>query len=326
METRELSAFLQVAETGSFSLAAEALHLTQSAISRRVAALETRLDARLFDRVGRRVALTEAGRALLPRARRILADLDDTRTLIRNLTGSVSGALTLATSHHIGLHRLPPVLRAFSRSHPEVRLELQFLDSETAHELLLQGRLEIAVVTLAPVALPPLSSTPVWDDPLLFAVGRDHPLAQRPRVTLEELAGEAAVLPGMGTYTGRIVAQLFEAAGSSLGGAMTTNYLETIRMMASVGLGWTVLPASMMDDRLVRLQPVGVGPLHRTLGWVRHPERTPSNAARAFIETLMAFGDPEGEGRGRPEEPGSVSPASWAPGSGSGHAGATGDP
>lgn len=291
METPELTAFLQVAETGSFSLAAEALHLTQSAISRRVANLEARLDARLFDRVGRSVALTEAGRALLPRARRILADLDDTRTLIRNLTGSVSGALTLATSHHIGLHRLPPVLRAFSRSHPEVRLDLQFLDSETAHELLLQGRLELAVVTLAPVPVVPLASEPVWDDPLLFAVGRDHALAQRPRVSLAELAAESAVLPGMGTYTGRIVARIFDAAGLTLTDAMTTNYLETIRMMASVGLGWTVLPASMVDDRLVRLQPVDVAPLHRTLGWVRHPERTPSNAARAFVETLTAFGD-----------------------------------
>ncbi|HSG87869.1 MAG TPA: LysR family transcriptional regulator [Pseudomonadales bacterium] len=293
METPELAAFVTVAETGSFSIAAEGLHLTQSAVSRRIAGLEKRLDARLFDRVGRSVALTEAGRALLPRARRILADLDDTRTLIRNLTGAVSGALTLATSHHIGLHRLPPVLRTFSRTHPEVRLDLEFLDSETAHDLLLQGRLELAVVTLAPAGVPPLASHAIWDDPLVFAVGRDHGLAERPRVTLEALAAEPAVLPGMGTYTGRIVARTFADAGLELPGTLTTNYLETIRMMASVGLGWTVLPASMLDDRLVRLNPVGVPVLRRTLGWVSHPERTPSNAARAFVEVLESFGDPD---------------------------------
>lgn len=308
METPDLAAFVSVAETASFSKAAEGLHLTQSAVSRRIASLEKRLEARLFDRVGRSVALTEAGRALLPRARRILADLDDTRTLIRNLTGAVSGALTLATSHHIGLHRLPPVLRAFSRTHPEVRLDLEFLDSETAHDLLLQGRLEMAVVTLAPGGVAPLASHPVWRDPLAFAVGRDHPLATQPRVSLATLAGEPAVLPGMGTYTGRIVAQLFADAGLALPGTLTTNYLETIRMMASVGLGWTVLPASMLDDRLVRLTPLGVTTPERTLGWVRHPDRTPSNAARAFVEVLEAFGDLSG--------PATPAPAAPAPGSG----------
>ena len=123
---------MAVADQGSFSLAAETLHLTQSAVSRRVASLERRLAVPVFDRVGRRVTLTEAGRTLLPRARRILADLEDTRTVLRDLSGRVAGPLALATSHHIGLRRLPPVLRQFSRAHPEVELDLQFLDSEAA--------------------------------------------------------------------------------------------------------------------------------------------------------------------------------------------------
>lgn len=291
METPELAAFVAVAESGSFSVAAQGLHLTQSAISRRVANLERRLEARLFDRVGRTVALTEPGRTLLPRARQLLADLEDTRTLIRNLTGTVSGALALATSHHVGLHRLPPVLRAFSREHPEVRLDLQFLDSETAHEMLLQGRLELAVVTLAPEGIDPLTSHPVWDDPLAFAVGPDHPLAGTDPVALETLANLPAVLPGTGTYTGRIVERTFAQAGLELRTTLTTNYLETIRMMASVGLGWTVLPESMLDERLVPLRIRPEQGLRRTLGWVSHPDRTPSNAARAFIEVLEHHGD-----------------------------------
>jgi DNA-binding transcriptional LysR family regulator len=291
MDTPELEAFVAVAECGSFSRAADLLHLTQSAVSRRIGGLEKRLDARLFDRVGRRTDLTEAGRTLLPRARRILADVDDARTLIRDLAGAVAGPLTLATSHHIGLHRLPPVLRAFSRAHPDVRLDLQFLDSETAHEQLLQGRLELAVVTLAPEGVPPLLSRAVWDDPLRFAVGEDHPLAHRRQVALADLAPLPAVLPGEGTYTGRIVTHTFEAAGLPLGHTLTTNYLETIRMMASIGLGWTVLPASMLAPPLRPLAVSGAPELHRTLGWVRHPERTPSNAARAFVEVLESFGD-----------------------------------
>ena len=291
MDTPELVAFVAVADHGSFSAAADALHLTQSAVSRRIATLERRLAVPVFDRVGRRVALTEAGRALLPRARRILGDLEDTRTLLRDLSGRVAGPLALATSHHIGLRRLPPVLRAFSHDHPDVELDLQFLDSEAAHELLLQGALELAVVTLAPGGVPPLASEAVWDDPLVFAVGAEDPLRTRERVTLEALAGRPAVLPGPGTYTGRIVTGLFERAGLPLARTLTTNYLETIQMMTRIGLGWTVLPATMIEDGLFPLEVTGTTALRRTLGWVRHPGRTPSNAALAFVEALRAHGD-----------------------------------
>lgn len=108
MDLASLNAFIAIAETGSFSEAGERLHLTQPAVSKRIASLEQQLSVRLFDRLGREVSLTEAGRALLPRAYQILNVLDDTRRALSNLSGDISGRLTLATSHHIGLHRLPP--------------------------------------------------------------------------------------------------------------------------------------------------------------------------------------------------------------------------
>ncbi|MEE4301950.1 MAG: LysR family transcriptional regulator [Pseudomonadales bacterium] len=292
MDTPELAAFVAVADHGSFSLAADALHLTQSATSRRIASLERRLGVPVFDRVGRRVTLTEAGRVLLPRARRLLGDLEDTRTVLRDLSGRVAGPLALATSHHIGLRRLPPVLRHFSREHPEVELDLQFLDSEAAHELLLQGVLELAVVTLAPGGVPPLASHAVWDDPLVFAAGAEDPLLAAEAIDLATLAARPAVLPGPGTYTGRIVTAMFERAGLTLTRTLTTNYLETIQMMTRIGLGWTVLPQTMIEDGLAPLAVVDAPALQRTLGWVRHPDRTPSNAARAFVRVLEAQGDP----------------------------------
>ena len=150
MDLANLNAFIAIAETGSFSGAAERLFLTQPAISKRIASIEQQLKLRLFDRLGREVSLTEAGRALLPRAYQILNVLDDTRRALNNLNGEVSGRLTLATSHHIGLHRLPPLLREFTRTYPKVALDIQFLDSEVAYEEILHGRAELAVITLAP--------------------------------------------------------------------------------------------------------------------------------------------------------------------------------
>ena len=113
MDVQNLHAFLQVAEAGSFSQAAQALHLTQPAVSKRVALLEEQLDSRLFDRIGRSITLTEAGQALLPHVRTVLLALDAAEQSVRDLSGDVTGELLLATSHHIGLHHLAPALRSF---------------------------------------------------------------------------------------------------------------------------------------------------------------------------------------------------------------------
>lgn len=289
MDTQALTAFLAVAESGSFSTAAERLFLTQPAVSKRIAQLEQQLGTRLFDRVGRRIRLTEAGEALLPRARQVLLDLEDMSRAISNLTGTVSGTLRIGTSHHIGLHRLPPVLRRFSREYPDVKLDIHFIDSEEAWEAVLHGDLEMGVVTLPPQPDPRLHSQAVWQDPLVFMAAPEHPLARLDRVTLETLTGYSAILPSPVTFTRRIVESLFEEQALTLNISMSTNYLETIHMMVSIGLGWSVLPATMVDGSVVELA-VDVPLPERELGVVIHPARTRSNAAKAFLQALEASG------------------------------------
>ncbi len=285
MDLAALHAFVAIAETGSFSLAAERLHLTQPAVSKRIAALEQQLAVRLFDRLGREVGLTEAGRALLPRAYQIINVLDDTRRALSNLNGEVTGRLTLATSHHIGLHRLPPLLRAFTRRYPQVNLDIRFLDSEVAYEEVLHGRAELAVITLAPETHLPVRAVPVWDDPLDFVAAPEHPLASNDTVTLADVAHHPAVFPGNNTFTHHIVHKLFESQGLMPNIAMSTNYMETIKMMVSIGLAWSVLPLTMLDQQVVRLPLPGIQ-LSRQLGYIVHTERTLSNAAKAFMLLL----------------------------------------
>ncbi len=287
MDLGTLDAFIAIAETGSFSSAAERLHLTQPAVSKRIAALEQQLDVRLFDRLGREIGLTESGRALLPRAYQILNVLDDTRRALNNLSGEVSGRLTLATSHHIGLHRLPPLLRAFTRAYPKVALDICFLDSEMAYEEILHGRAELAVITLAPQTAAPVKAVTVWDDPLDFVAATDHPLAADKKVTLADIARHPAVFPGDNTFTHHIVRRLFEAQRLVPNVAMSTNYLETIKMMVSIGIAWSVLPRTMLDDQVIRL-PLREVQLSRRLGYILHTERTLSNAARAFMALMDA--------------------------------------
>tara|TARA_R110002072_G_scaffold2011_6_gene16956 strand:- start:555 stop:1439 length:885 start_codon:yes stop_codon:yes gene_type:complete len=290
MDTQNLRAFLLVAETGSFSLAAQKLHLTQPAVSKRVAQLEEQLNVTLFDRIGRTINTTEAGEALLPHARAVQAELQAAEQSVRDLTGEVRGRLRLATSHHIGLHRLPPVLSDFSRSFPNVHLDIDFMDSEQAYELTLRGEAELAVVTLAPAAVSNIVTHVIWDDPLDFMVQKEHELAHKQRMDLRELSKYPAILPGLNTYTGQIVKNLFDRRNLPMQVAIATNYLETIRMMASVGLGWTVLPRSMLDASLATL-PIRDAQIARSLGVVHHESRSLSRAARAFIDALESFSD-----------------------------------
>ncbi|MDA0788888.1 MAG: LysR family transcriptional regulator [Proteobacteria bacterium] len=294
MDIDALTAFLAVHDTNSFSAAAQQLHLSQPAVSKRIALLEDGLQCRLFDRVGRQVALTPAGRELYPRALSILREVSDTRRAMKNMIGSVTGRLSLATSHHIGLWRLPPVLKRYSQNFPEVSLDLHFMDSDVAYTEVLRGELEFAVVTLAPGQRSRVVSLPVWDDPLAFMCAPDHPLSEFDQVTMTDLSHYPAVLPDDSTFTGRIVTELFQRRQTPLQTLMSTNYLETIRMLVRVGLGWSVLPRSMAD-RSTCILSVSDASITRTLGVIYHEQRTLSNAGQAFVDLLRQEPDASGE-------------------------------
>ncbi len=289
MDSAALRAFVAVAEQGSFSRAADSLFLTQSAVSKRIAALEDELRAPLFDRIGRSVHLTEAGAVLLTRARRILAEIEAGRQAIADLGGTVAGRLRLGTSHHIGLHYLPPVLRAFTVSYPAVELDLRFLESEAACEAVERSELELAVVTLPESPAVALATETLWPDPLAFAVGPDHALCQlTPPLAPAMLADQPAILPAPATFTRRIVAAALAPFGVRPHVTLETNYLETIKMMVAVGLGWSVLPRTMLaDGELQPLEIAGID-LERRLGLVRRDGRTLGNAARAFRALVRA--------------------------------------
>lgn len=286
MDISTLTAFVTVAEQQSFSLASEQLFLTQPAISKRIATLESELDTRLFDRIGRQISLTESGEALLPRARRILLELEDSRRAISNLSGKVAGTLSIATSHHIGLHRLPPVLRQFNTEYADVDLDLRFMDSEEACRSVLHGQIELALVTLPPVIPEELQADEIWPDPLHFVIHKDHPLKDKKSVRVETLCNFPAVLPTKGTYTRELIETSFAPYDVNIPIRIGTNYLETLKMMVSVGMGWSVLPETMINRELKMLKVRNIQ-LQRRLGIVNHRHRTLSNAALAIQKILF---------------------------------------
>jgi DNA-binding transcriptional LysR family regulator len=284
LDNQSLQAFVGVAECASFSEAAERLHLTQSAVSKRIATLEEQVGKKLFDRIARQVSLTEAGSALLPRAKHILQECESAVQAINDLSGNTQGVLRLAISHHLGLHRLPPVLKTFARQYPEVNLDIEFMDSEKAYEQVLHGQSEVAVITLALENHPNILSKKIWTDPLRFICAQDHPLTEIKVPNLRDLAQYPVILPGLNTYTGRIIQNLFESQDIPLKSPMSTNYLETISTMVEIGLGWSVLPETLVKNLYVMTTDyTGVV---RELGYIHHRKRSLSNAAVAFLKLL----------------------------------------
>lgn len=256
-------------------------------MSKRIQQLEIQLGVPLFDRHNRTVSLTEAGHALLPRARQILDLVADTELQLENMAGDVSGHLSLATSHHIGLHRLPPVLREFVQKYPAVDLNIEFLGSERAYQAIRLRQVELALTTLDenPVADNDIAATALWEDRMVCVCSANHRLASLTEIRFSDLAAEPAILPEPDTITYKIVAEAFARRGLTMHAPMPTNFLETIKMMVSVGIGWSLLPESMIDDQLTRLSWPGDIPT-RQLGLIQLRNRTLSNAARAMITLL----------------------------------------
>ncbi|MEX2354245.1 MAG: LysR family transcriptional regulator substrate-binding protein, partial [Gammaproteobacteria bacterium] len=164
-----------------------------------------------------------------------------------------------------------------------------FLDSEKAYDKVTHGEIELAVVTLALEQPERIYSRALWFDQLSIMTSPDHALTRYKRVKAGDLLGFPAILPAETTFTRQLVDRIFRAQGLKLEVGMSTNYLETIKMMVSVGMAWSVLPQTMLDDSL-RILPVENISLGRQLGYIYHRDHTLSNAARAFIQILDKYG------------------------------------
>ena len=290
MEISELVTFIKVAETASFSDAAEQLFVTQPAVSKRIAALEASLDLKLFDRICRQIQLTEAGQQLLPKAKKITADIKDIKRSLTTQDEVLSGELKMATSHHIGLHRLPKALKQYQNDFPNVLIEIDFTQSEDAYQQVLKGDTEIAVITLSNEENPMIESIPIWSDPLMLVVAHEHELAlSKARsgqgINIQDLASTPCVLPDQNTFTRQMVDKVLGNHGLKPNVRMSTNNFDTLTMLVSIGWGWSLLPSTLVNKNHQVLAANELI-LERRLGIIYHKQRTLSRSAAAMMALI----------------------------------------
>ena len=285
MNLAAFDAFVKVMETGSISIAAEHLFITQPAVTKRIHSLEDYFGVKLFESAGRGIQPTHAAHSLLPKVKIWLNELGEIHHTLSHEQAHVQGRLKIGTSHHIGLHHLAEPLKRFVQQFPQVTLDVHFVDSEQAHEQVLAGELELAFLTLPPRGDDRLNYLTIWHDPLVFVAAPFHALAQQQQLHLEDLIAYPSLLPAAHTYTSQIMLAEFEKKGLKPQISMGNNPLESIRMLVSIGLGWSVLPKTLLNHELVQLD-LNLK-LNRQLGMVWHPARIQSKAAAQLIQMMQ---------------------------------------
>ncbi|MEU9221451.1 LysR substrate-binding domain-containing protein [Streptomyces sp. NPDC048376] len=287
MELRQLECFVAVAEESSFTRAAARLHVVQSAVSATIAALEGELHTRLLERTSRRVSLTDAGRALLPKARAALDAVRDARDAVQEVNGGVRGTLRVGTLSSLGMIDLPALLGRFHREHPAVSVRLVTAASDGGSpgllDALTEGRLDLAFVSIPNSPPPSVQWRDLTATPLDLVVPAGHRLADRNRVAFGELAGEAFIDFPSGYGNRAVTDRAFTAAGLRRHVTIEITAIGAGADFVRHGLGIALLPrgSTEPDAGLISL-PVTGADLNWPISLAMPGNRSPSAAARAF--------------------------------------------
>jgi LysR family transcriptional regulator, low CO2-responsive transcriptional regulator len=286
LDSRQLRAFTTLARTASFTRAAKELCLSQSAVSHSVRALEQDVGCRLFDRVGKKVLLTQAGEQLLRHAERILLEMAAARGALQELGKWGRGRLRLGASAASCQYILPSVLREFQREFPQYLLTIQPGDTAQAIALLRANRIDLAL-TLEPRHEADFDFRFLFDDDLEFLVAPSHPWALAGRVAREEIPRQNYILYSKASYTFQLVEEYFRAEEMVLNTVMELGSMEAIKELVRLGLGVGILApwiseAEVGHRKLMSL-PLGRRKLKRRWGILHWRGRRLSLAEETFV-------------------------------------------
>lgn len=286
MELRQLTTFQLVARTLSFTRSAVILNYAQSSVTAQIHALEEELGVTLFDRLGRRVALTDAGRRLLEYADQLLGLAAEAQVAVA-ASEEPGGRLTISAPDTLCTYHLPAVLRTFRERYPAVRLTLRPCPVADLRQAVREGTLDVAFLLDEPVQASSLHVEELVTEPLWILAPPDHPLATKSAIDLADLDRE----PALFTEVGCAYRSLFERALADAGVSLQTSFefasVEAIKQSVMAGLGITILPSvavrrEVAEGLLVAL-PYRDHPLEVVSQMVWHKDKWVSPALRALI-------------------------------------------
>jgi LysR family hydrogen peroxide-inducible transcriptional activator len=292
MELHQLRYFVAVAQAGSFSRAAKRCHVSQPSLSQQITKLERRLRQRLFDRLGRQVVLTNAGRLLFDRATTIVAAVDDAEFRLRHADTVDGGRLAIGAIPTIAPYLLPAALERFLCRYPTVELTVH--EDVTVHLVAaaVAGDIDLALVAL-PVDDSHLQAQPLLTEPLLLTMPSGHRLCKRRRITIDDLREERFILLNEMHCLGEQVLSFCRANDCQPRIACRSAQISTVQALIALGQGISLIPemarrADARDGTESRL--LAGGKPTRTIGAVWHRHRYQNHLAERFLACLKGAG------------------------------------
>src|SRR5262245_17592394 len=317
MTLRQLEVFLAVARARSYRRAAEALHTSQPALSQHVSELETELAVKVFNRLGRSVALTEAGRLLEDHAARVFDALDGAREAVGALQGRQRGSLVIGASTTPGIYVLPGVMGQFRRQYPGVNLRLHIANSRLIEERVRNNELDLAVVGGHGMAAGEQCLLTGLDDELVLIVPPRHRWARRRTVAPADLAREPLLMREEGSASRDVTVRALLQARVRYQTAMELDHTEAIKQAVIAGLGVAFVSVhavrrEVAAGHLAAVRLAGV-PIRRHFHVIHHEARALGPSAAALLQMLAV------PSRARGRAPAGRAPASEETGHGSAH-------
>jgi len=284
-----LRVFATVAETRNFTKAAQALYISQPAVSKMVQELERQLDLALFERGGSRLGLTEAGAILYRHARTIFDAERAAEAELAALRGLEQGELQLGASTTIATYLLPTIVGHFHEQYPGIEVSLRSANTRRIADLLLDYRLDIALVE-GPIRDERITSRPWRSDELVVIAPPHHPLVKCSRIPLAELSRQRFIMREPGSGTRNVMEAAFQAQGVDVRTELELGSTEAIKEAVAAGLGLAMVSRASVVDQLTlkRLAIVDVPELviRRQLHQLELKGRQPSRAVEAFLPYL----------------------------------------
>lgn len=306
LDSRQLRAFTTLARVGSFTLAAKELYLSQSAVSHAMKALENEVGCRLFDRLGKKVLLTQAGETLLHHADKILLEMGSARAALEQLGKWGHGRLRIGASTTACHYVLPPVLREFKESFSKSLITIEPGDTFETLEALRKNRIDLALA-LEPRGEEQFEFHPLFTDELVFLTSPLHSWASAGQVVREEIPKQSYILYSKASYTFRLVQDFFREEDMVLNTVIELGSMEAIKELVKLGLGVGILAPWIaqkeLHERSLVSLPLGKRKLKRTWGVLHWRGRRLSLAEETFVglcksvtEDLTANQMPAGSG------------------------------
>jgi len=286
LDSRQLRAFATLARTGSFTRAGKELFISQSAVSHSMKALESDIGCRLFDRMGKKVILTQAGETLLHHAEKILAEMEGARASIEQLGKWGRARLRLGASVTACEHILPAVLRELKDRFPQCLISISPGDTQDMIGWLHRSSIDLAL-TLQPTGEDKLEFTPLFHDEMVFVLSPSHPWAARGRVVREEIPKQNYILYNKTSYTFQLVEDYFRQEDMVLNTVIELGSMEASKELVKLGLGISIvapwIARKELEEKSLVALPLGRRKLRRHWGILHWPGRRLSLVEETFI-------------------------------------------